>query len=95
VNVAEQVEDRLGRKYYIAIIYSVSLLLVLVFMVMMLREKFGEVMFAAWLAAFSTGVISYVMGNVAVAGAAAKAAAPSSTSTSTSTSTETKSSGGG
>jgi hypothetical protein len=85
--MSEQTEDRLGRKYYIAIIYSVSLLLVLVFMVMMLKEKFGEVMFAAWLAAFSTGVISYVMGNVAVAGAAAKATAPSSTTTSTSTST--------
>jgi membrane associated rhomboid family serine protease len=85
--MSEQVEDRLGRKYYIAIIYSASLLAVLVFMVLMLRDKFDAVMFGAWLAAFGTGVISYVMGNVAVAGAAAKAAAPSSTTTSTSTST--------
>lgn len=57
---------KLGRKFYIAVIYSVSLLGVLVFMVLRLGDKFTEVMFGAWLAAFGTGVVTYVMGNAAV-----------------------------
>ncbi len=85
----------MGRKFWLGIIYVVSLLMVLAYMVERLGARFTDAMFLGWLAAFTAGFVTYVMGNAAVAAASAAVAGGGSTVTSTSTSTKTESKAGG
>jgi hypothetical protein len=72
----------MGRKFYLALIYEGTLLIVLAAVI--LAGKLDALLFGAWLAAYTAGFVTYVMGNVAVANA------PVATIT-TSKKTETKS----
>jgi hypothetical protein len=55
--------EKLGRKFWLAIMYESVLVFVLAGLV--ITGKFDAVIFAAWLAAFGAGFVTYVMGNVA------------------------------
>jgi hypothetical protein len=56
-------EEIMGRKFWLAIIYESALMVVLG--AVLLAEKLTDVIFAAWLAAFTAGFVTYVMGNIA------------------------------
>ena len=53
----------MGRKFWLSIIYEGALLAVLA--ALLLTGKFSDVIFAGWLAAFTAGFVTYVMGNIA------------------------------
>jgi hypothetical protein len=55
--------EKLGRKFWLAVIYEGALVLVLA--ALMLLKLLDATLFIAWLAAFGTGFVTYVMGNVA------------------------------
>lgn len=57
---------KLGRKFWLSVIYEAALIVVL--LAVMLLETLTDVIFAAWLAAFTAGFVTYVMGNVAAKG---------------------------